>query len=119
MKIFVGNLSFQTTIEDLQNLFSKSGTVQSANIITDRITGRSRGFAFVEMSSKEECTKAIADFNGKEISGRSLTVDEAKELDSQAGNSRRKENFGSESCNSGRRENNNQKNNNERPSRRD
>lgn len=117
MKIFVGNLNFHVTGQDLQNLFSKSGTVLSASVITDRITGRSRGFAFVEMSSKEECSTAIADFNGKEINGRSLTVNEAKELDSQAGNRHRRENFGDQNRNSNRRGNNERNRDNERASR--
>lgn len=116
MKIFVGNLTFHTTGQDLQNLFSKSGTVQSANVITDRMTGRSRGFAFVEMSSKEECSAAIADFNGKEMNGRSLTVNEAKEMEPRTGNGYKRDNFGSGNRNSGKRGNNPTRND-ERPSR--
>ena len=77
-KIYVGNLSFQTTVQDLEALFAESGTVQSTNLIEDRETGRSRGFGFVEMSSKEEAQKAISALNGKEINGRALTVNEAK-----------------------------------------
>jgi cold-inducible RNA-binding protein len=79
MKLFVGNLSFQTTSDELENLFSQSGTVQSANVIEDRETGRSRGFGFVEMSSKEEGNAAIAEFNGKEVNGRSMNVNEARQ----------------------------------------
>lgn len=79
MKLYVGNLAFQTTSEDLENLFSQVGTVQSANIIEDRETGRSRGFGFVEMSSKEEGNEAIEKFNGKEVSGRNLNVNEARQ----------------------------------------
>ena len=78
MKLYVGNLSFQTSAEDLQELFAQAGTVESANVIEDRDTGRSRGFGFVEMSSKEEGEAAIAQFNGKEVGGRALTVNEAK-----------------------------------------
>ena len=77
-KLYVGNLSFNTTTQDLEEMFGASGTVQSANIIEDRETGRSRGFAFVEMSSKEEAQNAIAALNGKEVDGRELTVNEAK-----------------------------------------
>ena len=78
MKLYVGNLSFQTSAEDLQELFAQAGTVESANVIEDRDTGRSRGFGFVEMASKEEGEAAIAQLNGKEVGGRSLTVNEAK-----------------------------------------
>jgi len=63
-KLYVGNLSFQTTSQELQQLFAQAGTVQSASIMEDRDTGRSRGFAFVEMSSEEEATSAIEQFNG-------------------------------------------------------
>ena len=78
MKLYVGNLSFQTSSEDLQQLFSQAGTVESANVIEDRETGRSRGFGFVEMASKEDGEAAIAQFNGKEVNGRNLNVNEAK-----------------------------------------
>ncbi len=78
MKLYVGNLSFNTTIQDLETVFGESGTVQSTNIIEDRETGRSRGFGFVEMSSKDEAQNAISTLNGKEIDGRALTVNEAK-----------------------------------------
>jgi RNA recognition motif-containing protein len=77
-KLYVGNLSFNTSTQDLETMFGESGTVQSASIIEDRDTGRSRGFAFVEMSSAEEATAAIAALNGKEVDGRSLKVNEAK-----------------------------------------
>jgi RNA recognition motif-containing protein len=78
MKLYVGNLSFSTSSYDLEEMFGAVGTVESANVVEDRETGRSRGFGFVEMSSKEEGEKAIEEFNGKEIEGRSLTVNEAK-----------------------------------------
>jgi cold-inducible RNA-binding protein len=77
-KLYVGNLAFQTTSQDLQELFAQAGTVESASVVEDRMTGRSRGFAFVEMSSKEEAASAIDQFNGKEVGGRALKVNEAK-----------------------------------------
>ena len=76
-RIFVGNLSYQTTEGDLTGLFEQAGEVESASIITDRETGQSKGFAFVEMAS-EDAEKAIAQFNGAELNGRSLTVNEAR-----------------------------------------
>ena len=78
MKLYVGNISFDTTQQDLEALFAEIGTVTSANLIEDRETGRPRGFGFVEMSSKEEGEKAIAQLNGKEVDGRELKVNEAK-----------------------------------------
>ena len=87
-KLYVGNLSFNTTTQDLETMFGESGTVQSASIIEDRETGRSRGFAFVEMSSAEEAKAAIASFNGKEIDGRTLKVNEAKPRDNGGGGTR-------------------------------
>ena len=78
MKLYVGNLAFQTSSSDLQELFGQAGTVESASIIEDRDTGRSRGFGFVEMATKEEGDAAIAQFNGKEFNGRNLTVNEAR-----------------------------------------
>ena len=78
MKLYVGNLAFQTSSAELQQLFAQAGTVESASVIEDRDTGRSRGFGFVEMASKEEGDAAIAQFNGKEFNGRNLTVNEAR-----------------------------------------
>ena len=87
-KLYVGNLAFQTTSQDLQDLFSQAGTVQSASVMEDRDTGRSRGFAFVEMSSQEEATSAIEQFNGKEVAGRALKVNEAKPRENRGGGGR-------------------------------
>ena len=78
MKLYVGNLSFQTSSEELQQLFAQAGTVESASVVEDRDTGRSRGFGFVEMASKEEGEKAIQQFNGTDLNGRNLTVNEAR-----------------------------------------
>lgn len=78
-KLFVGNLSFKTTGDDLKQLFGQVGTCTSATVMTERETGRSRGFAFVEMSSGEEATAAITKFNGHEFEGRRLNVTEARE----------------------------------------
>ncbi len=78
MKLYVGNLPFSTTSEDLQQLFSQAGNVQSASVLEDRETGRSRGFGFVEMASNEEGQAAIQQLNGKELNGRSITVNEAR-----------------------------------------
>ena len=83
MKLYVGNLSFNTSVTDLQNLFGEIGTVESANVIEDRETGRSRGFAFVEMASQAEGENAIAQLNGKEVDGRELKVNEAKPQESR------------------------------------
>jgi RNA recognition motif-containing protein len=76
-RIYVGNLSFETTEADITNLFEQAGEVESVSIITDRNTGRSKGFGFVEMGN-ESATKAIAQLNGAELKGRSLTVNEAR-----------------------------------------
>ena len=84
-KLYVGNLAFQTTSQDLQELFTQAGTVESANIVEDRDTGRSRGFAFVEMSTQDEATSAIEQFNGKEVGGRALKVNEAKPRENRGG----------------------------------
>ncbi len=77
-KLYVGNLAFETSSNDLETLFAKAGTVQSVSLIEDRETGRSRGFGFVEMQTKEEGDAAIAQFNGTELAGRTLKVNEAK-----------------------------------------
>ena len=77
-KLFVGNLSFNTTEGDILELFKQAGNVVSCELIMDKFTGKSRGFAFVQMGTQEEANKAIADLNGKEIDGRALTVNEAR-----------------------------------------
>ena len=77
-KLYVGNLSFNTTEGQLNDLFAQAGTVTSANLIQDKFTGKSRGFAFVEMSSEEEANKAIELFHGKDLDGRALTVNIAR-----------------------------------------
>jgi RNA recognition motif-containing protein len=84
-KLYVGNLAFQTTSQELQELFASAGTVESAAVVEDRETGRSRGFGFVEMSTKEEGAAAISQFNGKEVNGRALNVNEAKPRENRAG----------------------------------
>ncbi len=85
MKLYVGNLAFQTSSFDLEELFGSLGTVESANVVEDRETGRSRGFGFVEMSSKEAGEKAIDELNGKDFNGRNLTVNEAKPREDRGG----------------------------------
>ena len=87
MKLYVGNLSFETSSQDLEKVFGEVGTVESTNLIEDRETGRSRGFAFIEMSSEEEGQNAITKLNGKEISGRELIVNEAKPRENRSGGS--------------------------------
>jgi RNA recognition motif-containing protein len=78
MKLFVGNFSFSTTEAELQSLFAPYGNIESVTVVTDRQTGRSRGFGFVEMSDRGEAEKAIEALNGKEFSGRTLNVNEAR-----------------------------------------
>lgn len=82
-KLYVGGLSENTTGDSLKELFSQAGTVESATVITDKMTGVSRGFGFVEMSSDEEAEKAIEMFNGKELDGRTVTVNEARPMESR------------------------------------
>jgi cold-inducible RNA-binding protein len=77
-KLFVGNLPFNTTENDLQDYFAQAGAVVSVNIMQDRATGRSRGFAFIEMSSQEDANKAVSMFHQKDFQGRALTVNEAR-----------------------------------------
>src|SRR5262245_20354539 len=77
-KLYVGNLSFNTTENELQELFSQAGTVQEVTLMQDKFTGKSRGFAFVTMSSEEDAQNAISKFNGQTIEGRPLTVNEAR-----------------------------------------
>jgi len=80
-KLYVGGLPYSTTEDALKEYFSQAGAVESANIITDRMTGRSKGFGFVEMSSDDDAQKAIDMFHGKEYEGRTLTVNEARPLE--------------------------------------
>ena len=77
-KLYVGNLPFQTTSDDLRDHFAQAGNVESAQVVEDRMTGRSRGFGFVEMTTAEEAAAAIEQFNGKDFNGRDLTVNEAR-----------------------------------------
>ncbi|HZE73642.1 MAG TPA: RNA-binding protein [Pyrinomonadaceae bacterium] len=87
-KLYVGNLSFRTTSDELRDAFSSVGTVESASVIEDRETGRSRGFGFVEMATPEEAAAAIEAFNGKDFGGRNLTVNEAKPRSDRGGGGR-------------------------------
>jgi RNA recognition motif-containing protein len=84
-KLYVGNLSFRTTADELRDAFASVGNVESASVIEDRDTGRSRGFAFVEMATAEEAAAAIEQFNGKDFGGRNLTVNEAKPREDRGG----------------------------------
>ncbi len=79
-RLYVGGLSYDTTEEGLKENFSQAGSVESATIVMDKLSGRSRGFGFVEMGTEEEAQKAIEMFNGKELDGRSLTVNEARPM---------------------------------------
>jgi RNA recognition motif-containing protein len=79
-KLYVGNLPFSATDDSLKEMFAQSGQVESARIITDRDTGRSKGFGFVEMSTEQEAADAIKKFNGMDFDGRSLTVNEARPM---------------------------------------
>ena len=84
-KLFVGNLSYGTTGSDLESMFQPHGAVQSAQVITDRESGRSKGFGFVEMSNDQEAKAAIDALNGSDLQGRNLTVNEAKPREARAG----------------------------------
>jgi len=79
-KLYVGSLSYDTTDDSLKDFFSEVGNVESATVIKDNISGRSKGFGFVEMASEEEAKKAIEDLKGKELDGRAIVVDEAKPM---------------------------------------
>jgi len=83
-KLYVGGLSYDTTEATLKDTFASAGTVESATIIIDKMTNRSKGFGFVEMSSEEEAKKAIETLNGKELDGRTLTVNEARPMEARA-----------------------------------
>jgi RNA recognition motif-containing protein len=82
-KLFVGGISFETTDETLKELFAPAGTVESATVIIDRMSGRSKGFGFVEMSTEDEAKKAIEILNGKNIDGRNITVNEARPMEAR------------------------------------
>ncbi|OGZ28999.1 MAG: RNA-binding protein [Candidatus Niyogibacteria bacterium RIFCSPLOWO2_01_FULL_45_48] len=83
-KLYVGGLSYSTTEDTLKSFFSEAGTVETATVIMDRMSGRSKGFGFVEMSTDEEAQKAVEMFNGKELDGRNLTVNEARPMQPRA-----------------------------------
>jgi RNA recognition motif-containing protein len=85
IKLYVGNLPFSATNQDLEGLFAQSGQVESANVITDRDTGRSRGFGFVEMESREGADAAIQQLNGYELDGRAIVVNEARPREDRGG----------------------------------
>jgi RNA recognition motif-containing protein len=87
-KLYVGNLTYSITDSDLEQLFSPHGAVESAQVIMDRDTGRSKGFGFVEMKTEQEAQTAIAALNGKEVEGRALTVNEAKPREDRGGGRR-------------------------------
>ena len=84
-KLYVGNLSFRVTSEDLHEYFASAGAVESANVVFDRETGRSRGFGFVEMASEDAANNAIAQFNGQEYDGRNMVVNEARPREDRGG----------------------------------
>jgi cold-inducible RNA-binding protein len=83
-RLFVGNLSYQTMENDLQDYFSQAGVVTSANLMLDKVTGKSRGFAFIEFATAEEATKAVEQFHNKEFQGRALTVNVARPREERA-----------------------------------
>lgn len=93
-KLYVGNLSFRVTSEDLQEYFAAAGAVESANVVFDRETGRSRGFGFVEMASESDANAAIAQFNGQEYDGRNMVVNEARPREEGRGGGRSRGNYG-------------------------
>ncbi len=80
-KLFVGGISFETTDETLKEMFAPIGTVESATVIIDKMSGRSKGFGFVEMSTEDEAKKAIETLNGKDVDGRNITVNEARPME--------------------------------------
>jgi len=82
-RLYVGNLSYRTTDDSLKETFSQAGSVEDAKVITDKMTGRSKGFGFVEMTNDEDAQKAIEMFNGKDLDGRNLTVNEARPMESR------------------------------------
>jgi cold-inducible RNA-binding protein len=82
-KLYVGGLSYDTTEDSLKSFFAEAGAVETATVITDRMSGRSKGFGFVEMASDEEAQKAIEMFNGKELDGRRITVNEARPMEAR------------------------------------
>jgi RNA recognition motif-containing protein len=91
MRLYVGNLSYDTTEEDLRKAFGQHGTVESVSVVTDKYTGKSKGFAFVEMSSKEEAEAAKAGLNGSQLSNRTIRVDEANPRPERGGGGRRRD----------------------------
>jgi RNA recognition motif-containing protein len=101
-KLFVGNLSFDTTENDLQDAFAAHGTVEETNLMMDRDTGRPRGFAFVTMSSPEEAQKAIDALNGKDLDGRALTVNIARPREERSGGGGGRGGFGGRGGGGGR-----------------
>ena len=90
-KLYVGGLSFNTTEDTLKSTFAQAGTIESATIISDRDSGRSKGFGFVEMSTEEEAKKAIEMFNGQELDGRKLTVNEARPRETRTSDNRNRD----------------------------
>lgn len=89
-KLFVGGLSYETTEDSLKEVFQEAGTVESVSVIIDKMSGRSKGFGFVEMSTEEEAQKAVETLNGKEIDGRAVTVNEARPMEDRP----RRDSFG-------------------------
>jgi cold-inducible RNA-binding protein len=102
-KLYVGNLAYGVTNTDLENMFAPHGTVQSAQVIMDRDTGRSKGFGFVEMGNSNEATTAINALNGKEVDGRTLTVNEARPREERGGGGGSRSGGGRSSFSGGKR----------------